>query len=124
MKKAGLELTNESSLITAICNISTGESRRQRSQSSGQMIHILGSDDFSKMDEEYLLSSFHRGPIDRYMPVKSSWTHQSRIQDVRSIGSGQDNYLIRGIEAIHLREDLVQGSLPLVVPTSEVGLGP
>jgi hypothetical protein len=51
-------------------------------------------------------------------PIESAWAQQRRIEDVRSIGRGQDNDPGRWVKPVHLREDLVQRLLAFVAAAS------
>ena len=50
-----------------------------------------------------------------YTPVKAAGAQQRGIQDLRPVGGAKDQQSLGGIKAIHLRQKLVQGLLPLVV---------
>ena len=47
--------------------------------------------------------------------VKAARTKQSRVEDLRAVGRRQDQDTLGGVEAVHLREQLVQGLFALVV---------
>ena len=51
--------------------------------------------------------------------VETAGAHEGLVQDVGPVGAGQHDDLLRGIEAVHLGEDLVQGGLPLVVTAAD-----
>ena len=53
--------------------------------------------------------------LHRYPAVKASRTKQCGIQLIRLIGGRQNDDGLRAVEAIHLRQKLIQGLLPLVI---------
>jgi len=53
------------------------------------------------MYEEDLFSSVHGRLVDSNMPVEPSWTHQSLVENVWSVGARKDYNLLRRVEAIH-----------------------
>jgi hypothetical protein len=57
------------------------------------------------------------GEVDGNLPVESSRTEQSLIEDVHSVRRGDGNNAGVAIEAIHLNKDLVDCLLALVVTT-------
>lgn len=67
------------------------------------------------MDLENILAAGHGRSVDVDMSVESSRTHQGLVEDIWPVGAGEDDYLLRGVETIHLREDLVESRLALVV---------
>src|SRR2546426_1135090 len=50
-----------------------------------------------------------------HLAVEPARAHQRRVQDVRTVGRGHDDDALRGVEAIHLDEELVERLLTLVV---------
>ena len=53
--------------------------------------------------------------------VETARTQQCRVEDFRTVRRTHDHDPLRGIEAIHLRQQLVQGLLALLVST-EAGI--
>ena len=53
------------------------------------------------------------------LAVEASGPEQCRIEDIGAIGGGHDDDALRRLEAVHLREDLVERLLALVVATSQ-----
>jgi hypothetical protein len=54
------------------------------------------------VNQEDLLPAFHSRSINGNMPVKTTGTHQGLVKNVWSVGTGKDDDLLLGIEAIHL----------------------
>ena len=59
------------------------------------------------------------GHVHHDLPVEAPRPEQRRIEDVGSVGGGNEDDALVGLEAIHLHEQLVEGLFPLVVTTAE-----
>src|SRR5205823_6307109 len=73
------------------------------------------------VDLEDLQALFGLGERDDDLAVEATGPQESGIQDVGPVGSGHHDDAFGGLEAVHLREHLVEGLLPLVVATAEAG---
>jgi hypothetical protein len=68
-----------------------------------------------------------RGPvlavrqIEGHVTIEPSRTQQGRVEHVGTVGGGQDDDGLVGLEAVHLGQDLIQRLLALVVPAAEAG---
>ena len=60
----------------------------------------------------------HVGGLDADLPVEAAGAQKGRVQDVGAVGGGDEDDVGVGIEAVHLDEELVEGLLALVVPTT------
>ena len=60
------------------------------------------------------------GPVDGDAPVKPAGPQQRLVQHLRPVGGGQQNDALGGVKAVHLRQQLVQCLLPLVVAAHAV----
>ncbi len=67
------------------------------------------------MDFEYLLPSIQVWPVYQDMAIEPSRPEQCRIQYFRPIGRRHDDDPFPGIKPIHLRKELVEGLLPLIM---------
>ena len=56
-------------------------------------------------------------PVDQHLPVEAPRTQQRGVQDLRPVGGGQDDQADRGVEAVHLDQQLVERLFLLVVAT-------
>ena len=54
------------------------------------------------------------GRLHGHAPVEAAGTQQRSVEDVRSVRRRDHDHVRRGIEAVHLGEDLVQRLLALV----------
>ena len=62
-----------------------------------------------------------RGPLDDDAPIEPAGPQQSRIEHVGPVGRREHDGQIAPREAVHLREELVQRLLALVVAPAEPG---
>ncbi len=53
------------------------------------------------------------------LAVEASWSEDGGVEDVGPVGGGHDHDALGGVEAVHLREHLVEGLLALVVAATE-----
>jgi hypothetical protein len=60
-------------------------------------------------------ASFDIWQIDGHAAIETAWTDQCRVEYVRTVCGSNDDDTRVALEAIHLREDLVQRLLALVV---------
>ena len=61
------------------------------------------------------------GALDRDLPVEATRAQQRRVEDVGTVGGGDEDDAALDVEAVHLDEQLVQGLLALVVAAAETG---
>ena len=78
-------------------------------------IHVSRHFDFFSMDLEDSLAALHIGKRDGNLTVKTTRTQQCRVQDVRTVGSGDDDDPFTGVKTIHLHEESVQGLFPFIM---------
>ena len=57
------------------------------------------------------------GEVDVNLTVEAPGTQQGGVQDVHAVGGGKDNHTAVGAKAVHLREELVEGTFAFVVAT-------
>ncbi len=70
------------------------------------------------MDSENLFPTEHIGEVDDDFPVETAGPKQGRVEDIRTVGRGDDDDVGIGIETVHLDEDGIEGLLSFVVPAS------
>ena len=61
------------------------------------------------------------GEGDHDLAVEAARPQQGGVQDVGPVGGGDHDHALGRVEAVHLREHLVEGLLPLVVAAAEPG---
>ena len=67
------------------------------------------------------LAAFQVRQLHGYAAVKTAGAGQGRVQRFRPVGGGQNHNALRGVEAVHLGQQLVQGLLALVVAAQAAG---
>ena len=73
------------------------------------------------MNLEDSLSALQVGRIDDDLAVKSSRSQERGVQDVRTVGRGQEDNSRGRVKAVHLDKQLVQRLLPLIMTSAEPG---
>ena len=73
------------------------------------------------VDVQDLPTVLQLGKRNDHLTVESARPQQGGVQDVRSVGGGDHHDAFAGLEAVHLRQNLVQRLLPLVVPAAHAG---
>ena len=58
---------------------------------------------------------------DRNLAVEAARAQQRRIQDVRAVGGGDEDYAFAVTKAVHFYQELVEGLLALIVATAGTG---
>src|SRR3954453_10328753 len=114
------KLTNESCFVNTVGDISTSETRSKSGESALQVGQVLVGDNLLQVDTEDLLTTIHGRAVDGDVSVETSGTHQGLVKNIRSVGTGQDNHLLGGIEAIHFSEDLVQSAFTLIISATNI----
>jgi hypothetical protein len=71
------------------------------------------------MDKKYLLSALDIWTINHNLAIEASRSSQSIIQDVHSVGTGEDHDACGWIETVHFYKELIQSILSLIVATRE-----
>jgi hypothetical protein len=57
------------------------------------------------------------GPVDENLAIEASGAQKRRVQDLGSVGGGEDDNALGRVEAVHLDEKLIQGAFALVMTT-------
>ena len=73
------------------------------------------------MDAQDLLAADHVRVRDDDLAVEAARTQQRRVEHVGTVGGGDDDHALVGLEAVHLDQELVEGLLALVVAAAEAG---
>ena len=82
-------------------------------------IHVLGQMDAAGVDLQGGQTARQIGAIHGDAPIETAGAQQGLIQHLRAVGGAQNDDALAGIEAVQLRQQLVQGLLPLVVAAAE-----
>ena len=106
-------------LVHEIGEVGAGESRRAPGENaevdrSGERL-VLG------VDGEDLLASLEVGAVDDDLAVEAARAQERGVEDVGTVGGGDEDHAGLDVEAVHLDEQLIEGLLSLVVSTAETG---
>ena len=106
-------------LIQQIGQISTGETRG----AAGHLVevNVFGQGLAAGVNAEHLETAAVIGAIHHHLAVKATRTHQGLIQHIRAVGGRNNDDSGVAFKAVHLREELVQGLLTLVVAAAKTG---
>ena len=78
-------------------------------------IDVRGQRHLPRVHLEDLRPALQVGPVEHHLAVEAAGAQQRRVQDLRPVGGGQEDDAFLRIEAIHLRQELIQGLFPLIV---------
>ena len=81
--------------------------------------HIGAEGLILRVDLEDLLAALDVGQAYIDLAVKTAWTQQRLIQDIRTVRGGHNDNAVVGIKTVHLDQQLVQGLLTLIVAAAE-----
>ena len=109
----------QSGLIYEIAQVCSRESRCPAGQHI--QVNFFSNRLAFRMNLQDFLPSAHIRTINSYLPIKSSGTQQSWIENIRPIGSGNDNNALIDTKTVHLHKKLVEGLFPLVMSAAEAG---
>src|SRR5215471_16350329 len=73
------------------------------------------------MDRQDALAALHVGTIHDDAAIETARTEERRIENVGTVGGGNENDAFVRFEAIHFDEQLIQRLLALIMPASEAG---
>ena len=67
------------------------------------------------VDLEDLFAPAHVGLVDQHLPVEPARPHQRRVEHLWTVGRGHDDDALPRVEAVHLRQELVERLLAFLV---------
>ena len=70
-------------------------------------VHVLRQLDVAGVDLERCETARQVGPVDGDAPVEAAGAEESLVQDLRAVGGRQKDDALGGVEAVHLRQELV-----------------
>ena len=85
----------------------------------GGEIDFFGKLKFFRVNAENCLAPFEVGQIDVDLAVETPRAQQRRVEHVRAIGGGDDDYAFLRIKSVHFDEKRIQRLLAFVVPAAE-----
>jgi hypothetical protein len=107
----------ERRLVDQVGEIGPDEARRP-SRDEAQ-IETRGQRDVPRVYTQDLLAAVEVGSVDHDLPIESSGAEQRGIQDLGTVRRRHEDHALLRVEAVHLREQLIQRLLALVMPTHD-----
>ena len=104
-------------LVYQVGEVSTDHPGRRRGEPAE--IDVRGERNRASVHAQDLLAPFLVGRLDRDATVEAAGAQKCGIEDVRPVRRREHDDSRGGVEAVHLREDLVQRLLALVVGAAE-----
>src|SRR5215471_11579307 len=71
------------------------------------------------MNAQNFLASFDVGKVHRDLSIKTAGTKQSRIQDVGTVGCGDNDYPFLRVKPVHFNEQSIQRLFALIMAAAE-----
>ena len=68
-----------------------------------------------------LFATTHIGQRHHHLAVKTTGSHQRRVEHIRAVGGGNYDHTFIAFKAVHFHQQLVQGLFTLVVTTTHTG---
>ena len=78
-------------------------------------VHLRGQPDVAGVHPQDRLAAAHVGLVDDDLTVEAPGAQERLIEDLRAVRGRHDDDALRGVEAVHLDQQLVEGLLALVV---------
>ena len=105
--------------VEQVCQIGAGKANGHLGEllKLNVLVHrlVLG------MHAQNLLATLHVRTVDRHLAVKTAGTQQRRIQNVRTVGGGDQDDRLALLKTVHLDQQLVERLLALVVAAAQAG---
>lgn len=89
-------------------------------QDGGIRARFFLQDDLLEVVLENLLPLFQGGQVYEDVAVESPWSEEGLVQDFLSVRRGEDDDTVRGGDAVHLHQELVQGLIGFAGSASRV----
>ena len=83
--------------------------------------HVLRQRHLAHMHLENLLAAADIRQANHHLPIEAPRAQQGGVEHVGPVGGGDNNHAVVDFKTVHLDQQLVEGLLPLVVPTAESG---
>ena len=111
----------ERGLVGEVGEVGADHARRRRGEPGER--DVLGQREAAGVDGEDLRATLAVGRRDGDAAVEAAGAQERGVEDLRPVGRAEHDHGDVGLEAVHLREDLVQRLLALVVAAAERGAG-
>ena len=84
-------------------------------------VHVVGKRNLLRVNRENPFASLHIRPIDDDAAIEAAGTEERGIENVGTIGRGDENDAFVRLEAVHLDEQLIQRLLAFIVSAAQTG---
>ena len=105
------------SLVHHVRKVGTGESRC--SASEDVQVDVFRHRNLFRVDAKNFFAALDVGTVDDNATVETARTKQGRIENVGTVGRGDQDHAIIRLEAVHLNKELVQSLLTLIVSAAK-----
>ncbi|KAF5037560.1 hypothetical protein DSECCO2_563310 [anaerobic digester metagenome] len=107
----------QGSLVDQVLQVRAGKTGR----AAGQDIEVDfgGQGGLARVHLEDALAALEVGVGDHNLTVEAARTQQGRVEDVGTVGGGDEDDALVGLEAVHLDEHGIEGLLALVMAAAE-----
>jgi hypothetical protein len=102
-------------LVAHVGDVGAGESRRQGRHLPAEVVLVQSGLQGAQVDPEDAGAPLDVGGGDEDLPVEAARPQQGLVEDVYPVGGGQHHHVGRGVEAVHLHQELIQCVLLLGV---------
>lgn len=82
-------------------------------------IEIRGQRDVPRVHTQDVLAAVEVGSVDDDLAIESSGAQQCGIQNLGTVRRGHEDHALLRVEAVHLREQLIEGLLAFVVAAED-----
>ena len=107
----------ESGLVHHVGQVGAGEARCSAGQHAE--IDVVADGNLASVNAQDLFAATHVGQRNHHAAVEAAGAQQRRIEHVGTVGGGDQDDAVVGLEAVHLDQQLVEGLLALVVSAAE-----
>ena len=103
--------------IAQVCQVCTRHARR--AARNHHRANVLPQRNLAHVHIQNLLTTANVGQRDINLTVKTPWSEQRCVQDVRTVRSSHHDDAHVGFEAVHLHQHLIECLLTLVITTTQ-----
>ena len=109
--------SEKGALVHEVHEVRAGEARGELGEPFE--VDIRGERLVLRVNAEDALATEDVRTVDRDLAVEATGAQQRRVEDVRTVGGGDEDHRVIRLEAVHLNEELVERLLALVMATAE-----
>ena len=109
----------ERGLVDEVGEIGAGEARRPAREHVD--VDVVRERNLAGVHRQDAFAALHVGTVDDDAPVEPAGTEQRRVEDVGTVGGGNEDDAFVRFEAVHFDEQLIERLLALVVAAAQAG---